>query len=96
MAEKILHLELWLMSCRVLKRDMEFAMMDSVVEACKECGITKILGYYYPTAKNAMVREFYALQGFTKIAEDVEGNTTWQFEIPENYEKKNTVIRVNE
>lgn len=96
MAEKTLHLELWLMSCRVLKRDMEFAMMDSVVEACKECGITKILGYYYPTAKNAMVREFYALQGFTKIAEDVEGNTTWQFEIPENYEKKNTVIRVNE
>lgn len=96
MAEKTLHLELWLMSCRVLKRDMEFAMMDSVVEACKECGITKILGYYYPTAKNAMVREFYALQGFTKIAEDVEGNTTWQFEIPENYEKKNTVITVNE
>lgn len=27
-----LHLELWLMSCRVLKRDMEYAMMDSVVE----------------------------------------------------------------
>lgn len=96
MAEKTLHLELWLMSCRVLKRDMEFAMMDSVVEACKECGITKILGYYYPTTKNAMVREFYALQGFTKIAEDAEGNTTWQFDIPENYEKKNTVIRVNE
>ncbi|MBO5208782.1 MAG: HAD-IIIC family phosphatase [Lachnospiraceae bacterium] len=96
MAEKMLHLELWLMSCRVLKRDMEFAMMDSMVEACKECGITKILGYYYPTAKNAMVKEFYALQGFTKIAEDAEGNTTWQFDIPENYEKKNTVIAVNE
>ena len=28
-----LHLELWLMSWRVLKRDMELAMMDSVVEA---------------------------------------------------------------
>ena len=27
-----LHLDLWLMSCRVLKRDMEFAMLDAVVE----------------------------------------------------------------
>lgn len=96
MAEKTLHLELWLMSCRVLKRDMEFAMMDSVVEACIECGITKILGYYYPTAKNAMVKEFYALQGFAKIAEDEKGNTVWEFEIPEHYEKKNTVIQLQD
>lgn len=96
MTEKTLHLELWLMSCRVLKRDMEFAMMDSVVEACRECGITKILGYYYPTAKNAMVREFYALQGFRKISEDTEGNTVWEFVIPENYERKNTVIKLQD
>lgn len=96
MTEKTLHLELWLMSCRVLKRDMEFAMMDSVVEACRECGITKILGYYYPTAKNAMVREFYALQGFRKISEDTEGNTVWEFVIPDNYERKNTVIKLQD
>ena len=35
----ILHVELWLMSCRVLKRDMEFAMMDALVEAGREKGI---------------------------------------------------------
>ncbi|MDD6812020.1 MAG: HAD-IIIC family phosphatase [Lachnospiraceae bacterium] len=94
MTEKTLHIELWLMSCRVLKRDMEFAMMDSIVEACQACGITRIMGYYYPTAKNAMVKEFYALQGFTKISEDAEGNTIWQLDIPAEYEKKNTVIAV--
>ncbi len=93
--EKVLHLELWLMSCRVLKRDMEFAMMDSVVEACKQCGITKILGYYYKTAKNSMVKDFYALQGFHKISEEEQGDTVWEFNIPEEYEKKNNVIAVN-
>lgn len=89
-----LHMELWLMSCRVLKRDMEFAMMDELVERAKAAGIKKIYGYYYPTAKNAMVKEFYALQGFRKIAEDKEGNTTWEFIIPDIYNKKQNVIEV--
>lgn len=90
-----LHMELWLMSCRVLKRDMEFAMMDELVEKAKHAGIKKIIGYYYPTAKNAMVKDFYALQGFTKVSEDVEGNTTWEFEITDDYKKKQQVIAVN-
>lgn len=90
-----LHMDLWLMSCRVLKRDMEFAMMDELVAKCRESGITKIIGYYYPTAKNAMVREFYGTQGFTKTSEDEKGNTVWEFIIPENYENKNRYISVN-
>ena len=49
-----------------------------------------------PTAKNAMVKDFYGLQGFTKIKEEESGNTIWQFDIKENYEKKNNVITVNE
>lgn len=91
-----LHIDLWLMSCRVLKRNMEFAMMDELVEKCRDAGISKIYGYYYPTAKNGMVKEFYALQGFQKISEDAEGNTVWEYLLSPDYEKKNRVIRVNE
>ena len=92
----VCHITLWLMSCRVLKRDMEYAMMDSVVDACKECGIGTIIGYYYPTAKNAMVKEFYAAMGFEKINEAEDGSTIWQFAIPSEYQKKNTVIDVKQ
>ena len=91
---KTLHVDLWIMSCRVLKRDMEYAMMDCLVEACREKGIETITGYYYPTAKNRMVENFYALQGFTKTEEDEEGNTVWLYEIPEPYEKKNKYIEI--
>lgn len=91
-----LHMELWLMSCRVLKRDMEYAMMDELVEKAKAIGIKKIIGYYYPTAKNAMVKDFYSLQGFSKIKEDEEGNTTWEFLIDDHYRKKQHVIKINE
>ena len=90
-----LHMELWLMSCRVLKRDMEYAMMDELVEKAKASGIKRIIGYYYPTAKNAMVKDFYALQGFEKISEDSEGNTIWEFLVDDNYMKKQHVIAVN-
>lgn len=89
-----LHIDLWIMSCRVLKRDMEFAMMDTLVSQCRERGVKTIKGYYYPTAKNAMVRDFYAKQGFALESEDEQGNTVWSFFITPDYSNKNTVIQV--
>ena len=90
----VLNMELWLMSCRVLKRDMEFAMLDTLVDKCREQGIKTIRGYYYPTAKNKMVKELYGTFGFEKISEDDEGNTVWELPV-ENYEKKCSVIRIH-
>ena len=84
-------IDLWIMSCRVLKRDLEYAMMDELVRICKEKWISEIRGYYYPTAKNGMVRDFYSLQGFTKISEDENGNTVWTMSV-EGYQNKNDVI----
>ncbi len=92
----VCHIELWLMSCRVLKRDLEYAMMDELVSLCKDKGISEIRGYYYPTAKNKMVKDFYESMGYTKIVEDDQGNTVWQYHIPGQYKKKNEVIRLEE
>ena len=92
---EILHIDLWIMSCRVLKRDMEYAMMDRLVEMAQEADISEIRGFYYPTAKNRMVKEFYSLQGFDKIEEDQQGNSQWSLQLTEGYQKKNHVIAVN-
>lgn len=89
-----LHMDLWLMSCRVLKKDMEFAMLDTVVEHAKTKGLRRIVGYYYPTSKNNMVRELYSKFGFTKIQEDEDGSTVWELLI-DSYQKQNHVIRIN-
>ena len=77
----VLDLTLWLMSCRVLKRGMEDAMMDTVVAEAAARGVKTIVGHYYPTAKNAMVREFYAQYDFAKTAEDADGNTEWTLDV---------------
>ena len=89
-----LELILWLMSCRVLKRDMEQAMLDTLVWQSRESGIRKLHGYYYKTAKNAMVKDFYGAMGFQKLSEK-DGDSEWEYVIPEKYENKNLVIDVN-
>ena len=55
----------------------------------------QVYGYYYPTSKNGMVKEFYGLQGFEKIS-GTEGNTVWMFEITKDYENKNKYIKIKE
>ena len=88
----ICHVDLWLMSCRVLKRDMECAMLDALVAACRREGITEIRGYYYPTAKNGMVKDFYGTMGFEKISESEEGSV-WRLAADHSYQNKNRHIR---
>ena len=92
--EDTLHIQLWIMSCRVLKRDMEFAMLDTLVEKCRQNQIKTIRGYYYPTAKNKMVKDLFASFGFEKHSEDEAGNAVWQMDVA-GYENKNHVIAVS-
>ncbi|MFP6907552.1 MAG: hypothetical protein VCG02_20215, partial [Verrucomicrobiota bacterium] len=54
------HIFLWLMSCRVLKRGMEFAMRDVLIERAQARGLQKIIGEYRESAKNQRVENLYA------------------------------------
>ena len=63
-----LDIDLWIMSCRTFKRQLEQAMFDRLVEACAARGIRRIVGHYYPTAKNLLVRDFYATIGFELVS----------------------------
>ena len=89
----VLDLELWLMSCRVLKRGMEQAMFDCLVRRCQERSIKTIRGTYLKTEKNAMVAEFYGTLGFTKTRQNGE-DSVWEFQIPVRYEQQNKYIEV--
>ncbi len=93
--ETALHVELWLMSCRVLKRDMEQAMLDELVKQCKNRGIDRIIGYYYKTPKNNMVSELFGTFGFTLKEKSENGDSVWELSL-ENYENRNKVITVND
>lgn len=90
-----LDIELWLMSCRVLKRDMELAMLDELVRLAKERGITRINGYYYKTLKNNLVSELYGTFGFELDNKLDNGDSVWHMDT-ENYQNKNKVIKIQD
>jgi FkbH-like protein len=79
--EEALFLSDWLMSCRVLTRGVEHFLMTRCVELAARLGKRWITAEYRPTAKNAMVKDFYAQFGFQKVAEGEGGHTTWRLDV---------------
>jgi FkbH-like protein len=88
-----IELDLWLMSCRVLKREMELAMFDALVEQCQERGIRKITGVYIPSKKNNMVAGHYLSLGFDRLDGTSGGQEVWQYEVPQTYSARTRYIR---
>jgi FkbH-like protein len=91
--EGTVELDPWLMSCRVLNREMELAMFDALVEECQARGIQKIVGIYIPSKKNGMVAGHYEALGFTFREETAEGRRLWNYDIPSAYSPKTRFIR---
>lgn len=87
-----LNLELFLMSCRVLKREMEYKMLDALVGKCRDIGVDKIKAKYIKTEKNSMVKNLLADFGFTKLSEDEHENSEWELSDLQNYTNKCKVI----
>ncbi|MDQ2861453.1 MAG: HAD-IIIC family phosphatase [Pseudomonadota bacterium] len=63
----------WLMSCRVLGRQVEEAMLALLLERAAAAGATRIAAQYRPTPKNGMVRNLLDRLGFALVAEDEAG-----------------------
>ena len=87
--------DLWLMSCRVLKRDMEFAMFDALVEECLARDVCRIAGIYIPSPKNGMVADLYASLGFSRDTRSSDERTLWNCELTQPHCTRNHYIRRN-
>jgi FkbH-like protein len=70
-------IDTWLMSCRVLGRGVEQAMLDLLIQEASSRGGQKLLGRYIPTEKNGMVRDHYPGLGFSALKSSPEGETSW-------------------
>jgi FkbH-like protein len=76
-------IDTWLMSCRVLGRQVEEATMNLIVAEASRLGMSRIVGEYVPTGKNGMVREHYRKLGFTCCSEADNGASLWRLAVPE-------------
>jgi FkbH-like protein len=67
----------WIMSCRVLGRRVEEAILEHLVAQVRMLGVAEIIGRYIPTARNELVRDHYNRLGFAQIAAE-NGETVWR------------------
>ncbi len=91
----VLSIDLWLMSCRVLKRDLEFAMLDALVDHALRMGVRTLRGCFVPTRKNSMVEAHYPRLGFTRAEEKADGSVVFTLNLT-GYKRRNRHIRVQE
>lgn len=75
-------IDTFLMSCRVLGRNVETGILSYAVNLSRASGAKRLRGCYIPTPKNGMVRDLYERHGFTLIGHEEEAEV-WEAELTE-------------
>jgi FkbH-like protein len=88
-------IDTWLMSCRVLGRQVEPTTLNLIAEQARALGAKKLIGEYIPTKKNGMVRDHYAKLGFTVVETRPDGGSIAELDLT-RYEPASTFIHVAE
>ena len=86
-------IDTWVMSCRVLKRGVEQLLLNHLVSCARERGLTRVLGEFRPTPKNALVRDHYSALGFIQVGGDDSGHTHWELNVDETLQPLSHFIR---
>ncbi len=82
MSSNICQIDTFLLSCRVIGRTIETAALGFLAEKSKAEGARFLQGWFFPTRKNAPVRELYRSHQFKPIA-GRDGATLWSLDLAE-------------
>jgi len=78
-------IDTWLMSCRVLGRKVEEAVLNYIASNALNEGATKLFGQYIPSSRNGIVKDHYKKLGFKKLLSSNETQKeNWELNL-ENY-----------
>jgi FkbH-like protein len=94
-ANKDVTIDTWLMSCRVLGRQVEPTTLNLIAQEAVKLGARRLVGEYIPTKKNGMVKDHYAKLGFTVMETDPSGGNRNMLDL-ERYTPAETFIHVVE
>lgn len=78
--ERALHVDTWVMSCRVLGRTVEEFIANDMRAVALAQGCDRLVGRYVRTAKNGLVADLYERLGFACSAKD-EAASEWTFDL---------------
>jgi FkbH-like protein len=76
----ICEIDTFLLSCRVIARTVETAMLSFVVEESRSRGLTMLRGWFVPTAKNAPAADLYRKHGF-EACSATDAGSCWTLDL---------------
>jgi FkbH-like protein len=74
-------IDTWLMSCRVLGRRVEQAVLQELLTHARSVGVSRLIGTYRPTERNRLVEDHYSKLGFTGGERTADGSTVWSLDV---------------
>lgn len=86
---KSLRIESWVMSCRVIGKELEYVMLDELVRRARLTGFDSLIGEYRPSGRNDLVKDHYEKMGFSLS----EPRGDWKLNL-QDYKQKNRYIGV--
>jgi FkbH-like protein len=75
------NIDTWLMSCRVLGRKVELAVLQELITEARARRIRRLIGSYLPTERNKLVEDHYAKLGFTRRGAPHAGASMWELDV---------------
>jgi FkbH-like protein len=81
--ERTWKIDTWLMSCRVLGRKVERAVLQEILRHARDEAIGRLEGTYRPTDRNKLVENHYADLGFALVERGEDGSTVWALDVAE-------------
>jgi FkbH-like protein len=75
-------IDTFLLSCRVIGRKVESAILAVLVEGARARGAARLEGWFLPTKKNAPARDFYRTHGF-RLLQETESGSLWSLPLSE-------------
>ncbi len=79
-------IDTFLLSCRILGKNIEKAFFSEIIKMAKQKGVKKITGEFINSSKNLPAKDFYKENNFKRSSKDSK-NRTWILEL-ENLEYK--------
>jgi FkbH-like protein len=77
---EVCEIDTLLLSCRVIGRTVETALLSYLSHAAAKRGRQRLSGKFLPTRKNAPAKEFYSQHGFQLHAQNGEGSL-WELDL---------------
>lgn len=88
-------IDTWVMSCRVLKRDVENFTFRKMIDAARNWGCKVIIGEYIPTEKNEYVKDLFPMLGFCLLVKKDDGTEIYMYDLSIEFEKKIVIEEIN-